>query len=438
MIDTNHGGFGGETTVPAGPTGNLVGGGAGDITPEVGITGTPVFDPDTNTLYVVSKSVSSGQTTFYQRLHAIDPTNGLEKAGSPVTIAGSYPGTGTGGTTVAFNSRQQNQRPGLAFVNDTVYIGWAAHEDTGPWYGWLIGYTHNGSSFTQASVFNATPNSGEGGLWMSGGAPAADADNNIYVLTGNGVFDASGMSTPNNDYGDSLLQLNSALSVSQYFTPSDQGNDYLTDNDFGAGGAAVLANLPAGSPILHLVMCGGKDGSLYVLNRDLLGGYGDSFAVQKIALGNAIFSTGAYWNDYYFVAGAGGPLTAFLLNSTVPEFTLAAKAPTNINWPGSTPSVSASATQNGIVWVMDNSQYCTNQSPGCGPTVLHAYNASNVATELWNSSMVSSDAAGNAVKFTVPTIANGKVYIGDRGNNTGGVYGSTTVSGQLDVYGLKP
>ena len=200
----------------------------------------------------------------------------------------------------------------------------------------------------------------------------------------------------------------------------------------------MLANLPAGSPVMHLVMCGGKDGSVYALDRDLLGGYGDSFAVQKIALGSSIFSTGAYWNDYYFVTGAGGPLTAFLLNTTVPQFNLAAKAPTSINWPGSTPSVSASATQNGIVWIMDNSQYCTNQSHGCGPTVLHAYYATNVASELWNSSMVSTDAAGNAVKFTVPTVANGKVYVGDRGNNTGGVNGSTTVSGQLDVYGLKP
>ncbi len=438
LIDTNHGALGGETTVPDGTSGYLVGTGDGDITPEVGVIGTPVYDPGTGTLYVVSKSVSSNQTTFYQRLHAINPLNGSEDTGSPVTIAGSYPLNGTGGTTVAFSSRQQNQRPGLAFVNGTIYIGWGSHEDNGPWYGWLMGYTYNGSSFTQTSVFNATPNSAEGGIWMSGGAPAADSSNNLYVVTGNGNFDASSGSKPNNDYGDSLLQLSSALSVSQYFTPSDQETDYTTDDDFGAGGAAVLADLPVGSPVLHLVMVGGKDGSVYALDRDLLGGYGDSFAVQKIVLGYSVFSTGAYWNDYYYVAGAGGPLTAFSLNTTVPQFNLAAKAPTNISWPGSTPSVSASATQNGIVWVMDNSQYCTNQSHGCGPTVLHAYNASNVASELWNSSMVSTDKAGNAVKFTVPTVANGKVYIGDRGNNTGGVYMSTTVSGQLDVYGLKP
>jgi hypothetical protein len=126
------------------------------------------------------------------------------------------------------------------------------------------------------------------------------------------------------------------------------------------------------------------------------------------------------------------------LNPSVPQFTLAASSPKTYNWPGSTPSVSAAGAANGIVWTMDNSSYCTNQSKSCGPSVLHAFNATNVATELWNSSMVSTDAAGNAVKFAVPTVANGKVYVGTRGNNTGGAYGSTTVSGALNVYALKP
>ena len=159
LIDTNHGGLGGETTVPSGTTGNLVGNGDGDITPEVGITGTPVFDPGTNTLYVVSKSVSSVKTTFYQRLHAIDPTTGLEKNGSPVTIVGSYPGTGEWR-----DERLQFQRdrikstwPGLAFVNGVVYVAWAAHEDKSPWYGWMISYTYNGTSFTRSSILSRRP-----------------------------------------------------------------------------------------------------------------------------------------------------------------------------------------------------------------------------------------------------------------------------------------
>jgi hypothetical protein len=439
LIDTNHGGLGSETTIPTGPTGYMVGSGYGDLTPETGVIGTPVYDPGSNTLYVVSASANSAKTTAYQRLHAIDPTTGNEKPGSPVTIVGTYPGTGYDeGTSPAFNPLQQNQRAGLAFVNGTIYIAWGSHEDTDPWYGYMMGYTYNGVSFTQTSVINVTPNSGEGGIWMSGGAPAADASNNLYVVTGNGIFDASSSSAPNNDYGDSLLKLTSSLTVTQFFTPSDQASDYSGDQDFGAGGAAVLADLPAGSPVTHLVLCGGKDKSLYVINRDAMGGYGDTFALQKISFGYEIYATGAYWNYYYYLAGAGGPVTAYSLNTSVPNFTLSASAPTGLGWPGSTPSISASATQNGIVWAMNNHLYCTQQSSGCGPTVLHAYNATNVASELWNSSKVSTDTAGYAVKFAVPTIANGKVYIGTRGNNTGGAYGSTTVSGELDVYGLKP
>jgi chitodextrinase/regulation of enolase protein 1 (concanavalin A-like superfamily) len=436
LIDTAHGATGGEATVPSGVPGYLVGQGFGDITPEVGVTGTPVIDPASGTFYVVSKSMNSAGTTFYQRLHAIDVTSGSEK-GTPVAISGSVPGTGDFGSTVTFSSRQENQRPGLALVNGTVYIGWSSHEDTYPWHGWLMGYTFNGSSFTQSAIFNVTPNGVYGGIWMGGGAPAADSSNNLYVLTGNGVFDANSSSAPNNDYGDSLLKLTSNLKVSEYFTPSDQLSDYDNDNDFGSGGAAVLADLPAGSPLTHLVMGGGKDGTIYVLNRDLLGGLGDANAVEPINFGYGIYATGAYWNNYYYLVGINGPLVAYLLNTAVPKFTLAASSSNTYGFPGSSPSVSAAGTANGIVWTVDNSNYCTSQSPACGPAVLHAYNATNVKSELWNSSMVSTDAAGNAVKFAVPTIANGKVYLGTRGNNSGGTYGSTTVSGELDVYGLN-
>jgi len=438
LIDTSHGGASGEATVPSGPTGNLVAAGYGDITPEVGVTGTPVIDPDSGTLYVVSKSMNSAGTTFYQRLHAIDMTTGNEKPGSPVTIAGTYPGSADGGSTVTFNARQHLQRPGLALVNGTVYIGWAAHEDKAPWYGWMMSYTYNGSTFTQTAVFNTTPNKQEGGIWMSGGAPAADSSNNLYVTTGNGQFDVTSTTAPNNDYGDTVLKLTSNLTVSQYFTPSDYATLYANDGDLGAGGATVLPDLPAGSPIPHLVVTGGKDQFINVLNRDQLGGLGDASAVQKIGIGVSIFSTGAFWNNHYYLAGSNGNLNAYRLNASVPSFSLASTSPNTYGFPGSTPSVSAAGTANGVVWTLDNSRYCTKQSASCGPAVLHAHDAANLATEIWNSSMVGSDAAGNAVKFTVPTIANGKVYIGTRGNNTGGVYGSTTVSGELDVYGFKP
>ena len=437
LIDGGHGASSDETTVPSGVTGYLVGRGVGDITPEVGVTGTPVIDPATNTLYVVSKSVNSGQTAFYQRLHAIDLMTGNEKPGSPVTIAGTYPGIGDGGATVTFNPQPENQRAGLAFVNGVVYIAWGAHEDAPPWYGWAMGYSYNGAAFSQTAVLNIAPNSQGGGIWMGGGAPAADSNGNLYLVTGNGNFNAANGSAPNNEYGDSLLQLTGMLAVSQYFTPSDQSTDEEGDTDFGAGGAAVLADLPAGSPVAHLLLGGGKDSILYVVNRDSLGGLGDAAAVQKINFGYQIFATGAYWNSYYYLGGGHGPLTAYLLTASVPQFNLAASSSHVYGFGGTTPSVSAAAAQNGIVRSLDNGQYCTNHSPACGPAVLYANDATNVATELWDSTQVAADAAGNAVKFAVPTIANGKVYVGTRGNNTGGPQGSSTVPGELDVYGLK-
>ena len=210
LIDVNHGATPGETSVPSGTVSPLVGNGYGDITPETGVIGTPVIDPSTGTLYVVSKSVdtSASPTAFYQRLHAIDITNGAERNLSPTaTIQGTYPGTGDGGTTVAFNAQQELQRPGLVLAGGTVYVAWASHEDKSPYYGWVIGYSYGSSGFTQTAVLNVTPNVKYGGIWMSGGAPAVDPTGNLYLLTGNGGFDANNANAPNNDYGDSLLKL---------------------------------------------------------------------------------------------------------------------------------------------------------------------------------------------------------------------------------------
>lgn len=439
LIDTTHGGASGETSVPS----TLVGSGFGDIQPEIGVTGTPVIDPASGTLYVVSKSVNSG--TFFQRLHAIDLATGNEKTGSPTLISASFPGTGSGGSSVAFDPHLQHQRPGLALVNGVVYIAWASHEDQGPWYGWMIGYTYNGTAFSQAYVLNVSPNTGEAGIWMSGGAPAADASNNLYVITGNGGFDATSSSAPNNDYGDSLLQLvptatpTPHLRVSQYFAPSDQLADSQNDKDFGAGGAALLADLPAGNTVTHALIAGGKDHDLYILNRDMLGGLGDQGAVQEIDMGSAIFATAAFWNNSFYISTIGTALRAYKLNPTTVQFTLGSSSAHSYGFPGSTPSVSASsASQNGIVWSIDSNHYCTLNSPACGPAVLYAHDASNLASELWDSSQVAGDAAGNGVKFTVPTIANGAVFIGTRGNNTGGADSSSSTPGELDIYALKP
>jgi hypothetical protein len=440
LIDTVHGGTGGEVTVPGGTTGNLVGEGDGDITPEVGVIGTPVIDPVNNVLYVVSKSMNAAGTSFFQRLHAIDPTTGSEKSGSPVTIAATYPGSADGGSVDTFSAREENQRAGLTLANGNVYIAWAAHEDKTPYYGWVAAYSYNGSAFSQTAILNVTPNAGYGGIWMSGGAPAVDSSGNLYLSTGNGTFDATNTTGFSNDYGDSFLQLSPALAVRTYFAPSDEVSDAANDHDQGAGGAALVLNLSGTASLKHLIIGGGKDGTLYVLNGDSMGGLGDANSYQHFPLGHGLFATGAFWNNTYYIAGASGPVTAFSFNSTTQMFNTNAisSSPTTFSWPGASPAVSASGSAtNGIVWAMNNSTYCTHQSKSCGPAVLHAYDATALTTELWNSTLVSTDAAGNAVKFSVPTVANGRVYIGTRGNNTGGVYGSTSVSGELDVYGLK-
>jgi hypothetical protein len=321
-------------------------------------------------------------------------------------------------------------------VNGVVYIAWASHADTPPYYGWVIGY--DAATLAQKNVLNVTPNVQYGGIWMSGGAPAADSSNNIYLLTGNGTFDATSATPPHNDYGDCFLKISPSLSVLSFFTPSDQANDNANDVDFGSGGAAVLIDLPSGTPN-HFVIGGGKDGYLYLLNRDALGGSGDGTAWQRFNFGYGIFATGAFWNNTFYLAGVDGPLLAYAFNTTSRTFgtTPTSQSPGTFAFPGSTPSVSSQGSSNGIVWALYNANFCTVESLGCGPTVLFAYDASNLAHQLW-STQNSSDAAGNAVKFTVPTVANGKVYVGTRGNNTGGVFGSTSISGELDVYGLMP
>jgi hypothetical protein len=439
LIDAAHGASGGETTVPGAGANALVGQAYGDIAPEIGITGTPVIDPATNTLYVVSKSVIPASRKFFQRLHAIDLLTGNEKFSGPATIAATFPGSGDGGTTTTFLPSMQNQRAALALVNGVVYIAWAAHEDVPPFYGWMMGY--DAQTLAQVSVFNDAPDQGWGGIWMAGAAPSADSAGNLYVITGNGAFDASSTTPPNHDYGDSLLKLTGSLSVSQYFTPSDQDSDNINDSDFGSGGTAVLVDLPAkGSNPTHLIIGGGKDGAFYLLNRDQLGGAGDSNAWQHVQIGTSIFSTGAFWNSTFFIAGKTGPLSAFTLDQATALInpTPSSTSANAFGFPGSTPSVSASGASNGIVWALDNGQYCTSQSLGCGPAVLHAYDALNLGTELWNSSQGTNNSAGYAVKFTVPTIANGRVYVGTRGNNIGGDDSSTSTPGELDVYGVLP
>jgi hypothetical protein len=442
LIDAAHGGLTGETTVPSNTQLYLVGNSSGDIQPEIGVTGTPVIDSAAGILYVVSKSVVQGHpNAFYQRIHAIDITTGLEKTGSPTVITGTVAGTGDGTHTVTFNTQQQLQRAGLALVNGVVYVAFTAHEDAPPWYGWMMSYQYTGTALTQQHVFNVSPNLQKGGIWMSGGAPAVDAGNSIYAITGNGQFNVN---TTTQDYGDSLLKLTPTLGVMSYFTPADQALDAMDDIDFSSGGAAILADLPAGTAVTHALICGGKDQIIYVLNRDTLGGFqaNNAGAVQTIKNGARIFATGAFWNNSYFLGGYGGPLNDYQLNTMTAQLSLASASSHVYGSFGATPSVSSNGPQNGVVWTMDSRSYCTKQTKaGCGPTVLYAHDANNVATELYNSSTVPADAAGYAVKFTLPTIANGRVYLGTRGNSDPDNVlppPATPVAGELSIYGLKP
>jgi hypothetical protein len=435
--------------IPTGETyGNFGDLSSSDIYPDIGITGTPVIDPSSNTIYLVTKTKTTGGT-YRQRLHALSLGTGAEAANSMVTIAATVGGNCEGGTTVSFNALTQNQRPGLALVNGVVYVGWASHGDQGTWHGWLLGYST--ANLTAApAVFNSTPNSAEGlgycrgGIWMSGGAPAADSSNNLFLITGNGVWDGTSA------FSDSYLKLGTpAISTPlDFFTPQNQSNLDGADNDVGSSGTALLID-QTGGPVAHLLVGASKVAEFFVLNRDNMGHYNASSdaVVQEFALNGPSFSTPGFWNNnlYYFGVNYGGTLAgeSFTFDPTTGLFatTAAHSTPSTFGFAGATPSISASsATTNGIVWAIDTGAYGTSDSgsKAAGPAILHAFDAGNVSTELWNSSQAAGgrDTAGNAVKFTVPTVANGKVYMGTRGSDDTAGGGST--SGELDVYGLLP
>jgi hypothetical protein len=410
-----------------------------DIEPDIGIVGTPVIDLASSTLYVVSKSKDTGTSctpasSCHQRLHALNLADHTEKFAGPYDITSSItvPGNGDGSSNglVPFGPLRENQRPGLALVNGNVYVAWGSHGDNSPWHGWVLGFAANNIGAGPNGVWNSTPTAltgsiSAGGIWMSGAAPAADSSNNLYFLTGNGAFNAD---SGGSDYGDSTVKLSTtgSLHVTDYFTPSSQATLNANDEDHGAGGAAILVDQPSG-PVQHLLLGGGKAHILFLLNRDNMGHYNaTNNVVQSLDAGGGIFATGAFWNNSFYIAAANTPMAQYIFNPATGQFNTSGNhfSACCYYFPGSTPSVSSLGLTNGIVWALDNNQYCTAQSPGCGPTVLHAYDATNVSTELWNSTKGSGNSAGNAVKFTVPTVANGKVYVPTRT--------------ELDVYGLLP
>jgi hypothetical protein len=429
LLDAAHGGTSGETPVPTGD----VGSGFQDIQPEIGVTGTPVIDLASGTMYLVSKS-EGPVGTFHQRLHALDLVTGNEKFSGPIDIAASVLGTGDGsvGGVLSFDLRDQGQRGALALVNGIVYIVWASHEDHDPYHGWLLGY--DAGTLAQVAVFNTDPNGSRSGIWMSGGAPAVDASGSLYLSTGNGTFDGNSGTPPNNDFGDTVMKVgtSSGLALVDWFTPFNQAFLDGQDADLGSSGVVILPDQNSGPA--HLLVAGGKEGKLYLLNRDAMGNYcaacttTDTNILQSFLATPAIFGTPAFWQNKLYVGGTSDFLSLFTFDVATGNFNTVAssRSATSFQFPGPTPSVSAQGTADGVLWAIDSSGYGVPSAFGTGPAILHAYDAANLASELWNSSQAANnrDTAGNAVKFTVPTVANGKVYIGTRT--------------EIDVYGLLP
>jgi hypothetical protein len=423
--------------------------GCSDLVPDIGITGTPVIDPSTSTMYLVTKTktVGGSSTTYHQRLHALSILDGSEKFGGPMEIQASVSGTGGGtmGGTLNFDPLINAQRPALLLESDAggehVVISWASHCDNGQYHGWVISY--NAGTLAREAIFNSSPDGTLAGIWMSGNGPAADSTGNIYFVTGNGTFDVN---TSGTSYGDSIVKLGppagGKFPVLSYFSPSNQANLEAADTDLGSGGLLLLPDLTTGTHKQVLVQAG-KDTRIFLVDRNSMGGFNGSSnnVVQQVSsqLSGGMWGSPAYWNGFVYFGEQSDNLKSFSFNaanSGVLSTSPTSQSNVGFGFPGTNPSVSASATTNGVVWAQDVSQYCTPQSSGCGPTILHAFDATKLSTELWNSSQVSADSAGFALKFTAPTIANGKVYIGTRGNDNGN--GSSTILGELDVYGLKP
>jgi hypothetical protein len=389
--------------------------GCSQVTPEIGITSTPVIDRSRGphgVIYVVAMSKTS--SAYFQRLHALDAALGTEMFGGPVTVQASYPGNGAGsaGGVVPFDSKQYEERAGLLQVNGQILTVWTSHCDIDPYTGWVI--TYDAGTLAQSGVLNLTPNGSRGGLWMAGSGPAADPQGNVYVLDGNGTFDTAltGGGFPNKgDFGNAFIKIATAggLSVADYFATFDTVSASNADTDLGSGGAMVFPDfVDGGGQTRHLAVGAGKDGHMYVVDRDAMGKFNASANqnYQDIsgAIGGSVFSMPAYFNNTLYYGASGAKLKAFPIASAKVATTSSSASATSFAFPGTTPSISASGSTNGIVWAVENKS----------PAVLHAYDATNLTKELYNTTQAaaSRDAFGSGNKFITPMIANGHVYVG--------------------------
>ncbi len=419
-----------------------------DIRPEVGIVGTPVIDLAAGTLFL--SAFTHEGTQYIQRVHALNLATGTEQPNSPIVVSASIRGTGVGSSGGVLNFDSMNnglQRVALTLAGGIVYVVYGGFADTNPYHGWLLGFDEHTLLQLTNYIFNTTPNSttaawganaGEGGLWMGGNGPSVDINTNLFVMVGNGIFNAN---TNGSEYADSFLRLSTTggLSVADYFTPHDQATLAANDTDLGSGGPVLLPDEAGSVAHPHLIVGAGKAGVIYLVDRDAMGHYNsnnDTQIVQTVsgAIGG-VFSTPAYFNHRIYYQPVGDHLKVLSISNAVLSTSVLSQSPGTIGFPGATPSVSANGTNNAIAWVLDNGAV-TSGSPS-GPTVLHAFNAYNLAQELYNSHQAGSrDTASYAVKTTVPTIVNGKVYVG--GASALSVYANFNFSNTFIAIATQP
>ena len=408
----------GITTVPTSAVGC-----SNFITTQIGIVGTPVIDPSNTTMFVVVRTEENG--VFYQRLHALDITSGAEKFGGPVVISGSAPGTGTGSVNgvISFDPLLENQHGALLLQNGMVYIAWGSHCDISNYHGWVMAYAE--TTLQQEGLWLTTPNAQKGAIWGAGAGPAGDATTNVFLPTANGGFDVG---RGGSDYGQTMVKLGAPsggeLPILDYFTPYDGPSLNVGDWDLGSGGLMLLPDQPTG-PVLHLLVQSNKKGDIYLVNRDNMGHYNQQNNNQIVqylpAADSGMWSSPAWWNNNVYVGAAGDHIKDF---SFTPSTGLLSTTPVSqttkkFSYPGTTVAISANQNANAILWALDTATY----SSSTGNAVLYAYEANNLTDGLYSSNQNGArDSAGAAVKFQIPVVVNGKVYVGTQT--------------QLSVYGL--
>ena len=385
--------------------------GCSQVTPEIGITSTPVIDRSRNAIYVVAMSKNSNGT-YFQRIHALDLTTGQELFGGPKNITATYPGTGdnSSGGNVVFDPKQYKERPGLLQINGTMYTTWSSHCDARPYTSWVMAFSAD--TLAQTGVLNLVPNGSEGGIWMAGTAPAADASGNLFFIIGNGTFDTTLDSNGfpvNGDCGNCFVKLSTSagLKLADYFTPHNTVAESNADTDFGSGGGILLLDVTdSGGNTRHLSVGAGKDSIIYVVDRDSMGKFSANTdqIYQEISgqLGGGVYSMPAFFNNTVYYGAVGDALKAFPVTTARLAAVPSSQSTHHFSYPGTTPSVSANGTANAIVWAIENSG-----------AILFAYDAASLTTELYDSNQAANNRdhfSGN--KFITPMVANGRVYVG--------------------------